>query len=55
MYSNAKRLFNINYEFILKFGIALQWRHNEHDGVSNHRCPDVFFQTFVQAQIKENI
>ena len=29
-----------------------QWRHNERDGVSNHR---LFAQSFVQAQIKENI
>ena len=31
----------------------LQWRHNEPDGVSNHRW--LFAQPFVQAQIKENI
>ena len=30
----------------------LQWRHNECDGVSNHRCL-LFAQPFVQAQIKE--
>ena len=29
---------------------ALQWRHNEHYGVSNHRP-----QLFIRAQIKENI
>ena len=32
--------------------ISLQWRHNERDGVSNHRRHT---QLFVQAQIKENI
>ena len=32
---------------------SLQWRHNERNGVSNHRRLD-FFQTFDQAQIKEN-
>ena len=33
---------------------TLQWRHNEHQGVSNHRCLE-FAQQFAQAQIKENI
>ena len=33
---------------------ALQWRHIERDGVSNHRL--LFLaQSFVQAQIRENI
>ena len=31
--------------------LTIQWRHNERDGVSNHRC----LEPFVQAQIKENI
>ena len=31
---------------------ALQWRHNEDDGVSTHRR--VFAQLFVQAQIKNH-
>ena len=22
------------------YGLSIQWRHNERDGVSNHRCPD---------------
>ena len=30
---------------------TLQWRHNEHNGVSNHQ-PHGFTQTFIQAQIK---
>ena len=43
---------------------TLQWRHNERDGVSNHRrleclpnhlASPLFTQPFVQAQIKENI
>ena len=32
---------------------SLQWRHNERDGISNHRRVDCL--PFVQAQIKENI
>ena len=32
---------------------SLQWRHYEHDGVSNHQPHDCW--TFIQAQIKENI
>ena len=34
---------------------TLQWRHDEHDGVSNNRRLDCFVQPFVQVQIKENI
>ena len=34
---------------------SLQWRHNEHDGVSNHQPPDCLTQPSIQAQIKENI
>ena len=32
-------------------GISLQWRHNEHDGVSNNRRR--LAQPFVQAEIKK--
>ena len=32
---------------------TLQWRHNEDNGVSNHRCLERFTQPFVQAQIKD--
>ena len=32
-----------------------QWRHNERDGVSNHRRFRLFVQPFVQVQIKEKI
>ena len=35
--------------------IPLQRRHNERDGVSNHRLLDCFAQLFVYAQIKGNI
>ena len=34
--------------------ISLQWRHNERDGVVNHRRLDYLLNLF-QAQIKENI
>ena len=40
--------------FCHKRPVTLQWRHNEHDGVSNHQ-PHVCIQAFFQAQIKENI
>ena len=33
---------------------ALQWRHNELDGISNH-LPRLFTQLFNEAQIQENI
>ena len=36
------------------FGTTLQWRHNERDGVPNHRRLELFTQPFVQAKIKEN-
>ena len=32
----------------------LHWRCNDHDGVSNHQ-PNGCLQSFIQAQIKENI
>ena len=35
--------------------MALQWRHNERDGVSNHQPHDCLLRRFIQAQIKENI
>ena len=34
---------------------TLQWRHNGHDGVSDHQPRECFTQPFIQAQIKENI
>ena len=33
---------------------SLHWRHNDHDGVSNHQ-PHGCTQSFIQTQIKENI
>ena len=32
---------NLVYHTELPISIALQWRHNERNGVSNDRCPDV--------------
>ena len=34
---------------------SLQWRHNEHDGVSNHQPHECLLSRLFQAQIKENI
>ena len=39
---------------LLPHGTKQLWRHNEHDGVSNHQ-PSIFTQPFIQAEIKENI
>ena len=39
----------------IKISRTLQWRHNERDGVSNHRRLDCLHNRFFQAQIKENI
>ena len=36
-------------------GLPLHWRHNGHDGVSNHHHSRLFTQSFIQAQIKQNI
>ena len=36
-------------------GITLQWRHNEHDCISNHRHLNCLTQPFVQARIRANI
>ena len=35
--------------------LALQWRHNASDGVSNHQPHDCLFNRLSKAQIKENI
>ena len=32
---------------------ALQWRHNEHDGVSNHQPYDCLLNRLFKAQLKE--
>ena len=32
--------------------IALLWRHNEHEGVSNHQPHDGLFNRLFKAQIK---
>ena len=34
--------------------MTLQWRHNEHDGVSNHQPHDYLLNRLFKAQIKEN-
>ena len=35
------------------FLYALQWRHNEYDGVSNHRRPDCLFNRLLWRRSKE--
>ena len=35
--------------------ISLQWRHSEHNGVSNHQPHDCLLNRLFKAQIKENI
>ena len=35
-------------------GWSLQWRHDEHDGISNHQHLDCLLNC-VQVQFKENI
>ena len=36
------------------FEILLGWRHNEHDGVSNHQPHDCLINRLFKAQTKEN-
>ena len=33
--------------------LTLQWRHNDHNGVSNHQPHGCFTQSFIQAQINK--
>ena len=33
--------------------LSLQWRHNERDGVSNHRCLDCFLNRLFRRRSKE--
>ena len=41
---------------VKKMHVALHWRHDGHDGVSNHQHRDCLFNRFeIQAQIIENI
>ena len=40
---------------LLSGKLPLRWRHNEHDGVSNHLTSRLFTQASIQAQIKESI
>ena len=35
--------------------LPLQWRHNEHNGVSNHQPHDRLLNRLFKTQIKENI
>ena len=43
-------------EYTLRESIlALQWRHNERDGVSNHQPHRCLLNGLFNAQIKENI
>ena len=38
------------------WNLSLQWRHNDHDGVSNHQPHGrLFTQPFIQTQIEANI
>ena len=53
------RRYRAHYDVTLMCGqdnaMALQWYHNERDGVSHHRRRDCLLKHFVQAQINENI
>ena len=44
----------LNMDGSLQPSFTLQWRHNEHDGVSDHQSRDCFTQPFIQAQIKKH-
>ena len=37
-----------------KMNNTLHWRHNDHDGASNHQPHGCLFNRFFQAQIKKN-
>ena len=36
-----------------KYGFTLQWRHNKHDGVSNHQPNDCFFNRLFRRRSKK--
>ena len=46
-----------SYSFLKYRGIflnlALQWHHNERDGVSNHLCTDCLFNHFCRKRLKK--
>ena len=45
----------VPHPYFLRYGSskALQWRHNERDGVSNHHPRDCLLNRLFKAQIKE--
>ena len=46
-------LFWVQHCGILGFMKSLQWRQNEHDGVSNHRCLDCLFNKLFRRRSKK--
>ena len=61
MFNNLKDIFHRSISSytidIVKTALpkALQWRHNEREGVANHRRLDGLLKRLFHAQIKENI
>ena len=61
MFNNLKDIFHRSISSytidIVKTALpkALQWRHNEREGVSNHRRLDGLLKRLFHAQIKENV
>ena len=51
---SAPLLLNIQDTLVIVFRRQLQWRHNEHDSVSNHQPHDCLLKRLFR-QIKENI
>ena len=51
-YQYWKQIQSMHHAFIIR---SLHWRHNDHDGVSNHQPHGCLLQPFSQTQIKENI
>ena len=45
----------VSLSFICKYFNALQWRHNDHDDVSNHQPHGCLLNRFFQVEIKEKI
>ena len=57
IYWNCYRVMNWRTYFagFLSANVPLKWRHDEHDGVSNHQPHDCLLDRSFKVQIKENI
>ena len=54
-FNNNMYIYNINFIMLIRTlgTVALQWRHNERDGVSNHRRLDCLLKRLFRRRSKK--